>query len=182
MRTAYKLILPALTLALLAGCANRPRQPVAKAPVQTAPEWREVTPEREEEYKPYLRTGTSTILGQAFMNQRGGGTVRAAGSLVTLDPATTIGSEWWTKTSRTDAAYQDMQPPSVGFAKARRETVADADGRFKFSQIPAGRYYLRTEITWQSGGYSLQGGLVGQYVEIRDGEVKEIIMNRLSNG
>jgi hypothetical protein len=62
--------------------------------------------------------------------------------------------------------------------RARRITTADAEGRFKFSNIPAGEYYVRTQVTWEVGGYNqTQGGLVGHIIEVKDNQNKEVILN-----
>ena len=125
-----------------------------------------------------MQTGSATLAGQAFRTQRGGGVVKAAGRTITLDPATTIGNEWWGKAGK-HWVHRDESPPSPGFQKARRTTVADAEGRFTFSSLPAGKYYVRTEVTWELGGFNpLQGGLVGQIVEIGDGQKRDVVLNQ----
>ena len=163
-----KLCLVALAV-LLAGCASMTRPP---------PQWNQISDTAEAEYQPYSAGGTGSIIGQAFLIQRGGGVVKAAGRTVTLDPATTVGNEWWGKAGKI-WVHRHLTPPSPGFTKARRTTVADADGRFKFSGLAAGQYYVRTEVTWEIGGYEpTQGGLVGQLVEVRDGQTSEVILNQ----
>ena len=101
------------------------------------------------EYQPYLAAGNATITGQAFLTQRGGDVVKAAGRTVTLDPATSVGNEWWEKVV-TDRYDQSETPPSTAFQQARRTTTADADGRFRFSDLPPGKYYLHTVVTWEN--------------------------------
>jgi hypothetical protein len=155
-------------MAVLSGCATMPPPP---------PQWNPVSEAAEAEYRPYFEEGSGSITGQAFLAQRGGGVVKAAGRTVSLDPATSIGNEWWGKAGKF-WVHRSLTSPSPGFAKARRTTVADADGRFKFSGLPVGKYYVRTEVTWEIGGYnSTQGGLVGQLVEIRDGQTVDVILN-----
>jgi hypothetical protein len=161
MKPAY--LLTTLALAL-SGC------------VTAQPQWNVATDSSESEYAPYLKAGTATLTGQAFLAQRGGGVIKAAGRNVTLDPATSIGNEWWGKAGKV-WVHRALVPPSVAFATARRTTVADADGKFKFSNIPPGRYYVRTEVTWEVG-YEAQGGLVGQLVEVQDAQAKEVILNQ----
>jgi hypothetical protein len=145
------------------------------ATVIPLPTWNASGAALEAEYEPYMQQGTSQIVGQAFFAQRGGGTVKAAGRNVTLDPATTIGNEWWGKAGKV-WVHRELMPPSPGFVKARRTVVADAEGRFSFKEIPAGKYYVRTEVTWWAG--SLQGGLVGQPIEVAPDETKEVILNQ----
>ena len=142
------------------------------APLQ----WNPVTKSAEKEYQPYLVDRNATITGQAFLKQRGGGVVTAAGNTVTLDPATSIGNEWWKKAGL-DWYKQSEIPPSTAFTQARRTTIADADGRFKFPNLSQGKYYVCTMVTWDTGG-DFQGGFVGQLVEVQDGESKEVILTR----
>ena len=159
----------ALALAVaLSGCVT----------VAPPPSWNTSDERLESEHAAYADKGTSTISGQAFLTQAGGSVVKAAGRNVTLDPATTIGDEWWGKAGKY-WAHRHVLPPSPAFIKARRTVVADADGKFSFKAIPAGKYYVRTEVTWEVGGYvPTQGGLVGQLVEVRPNDSKEVILNQ----
>lgn len=158
-----KLIAPILILLLaLPGCAT-----------QHEPTWDTTVVDDEEQYMPYLEQGTANLTGQAFLLQRGGGVVKAAGRTVTLDPATATGIEWW---SKSNWQYRELTPPSPGFNKARRTTMADAEGKFKFKNLPAGTYYLRTEVTWEAGG-DIQGGLVGRLIEVKNSQDNEFILN-----
>lgn len=166
-----RLFLAALGVAAT-GCARRgPRSPT----------WLPQSEAREAEYRPYMAPGTATLTGQAFLTRRDGGVVKAAGRKVTLDPATSVGAEWWDKVGRL-WLQAHLVPPSEAFWKARRTVVADADGRFKFADLPAGRYYVRSEVTWEVGGYyPTQGGLVGKLIEVRPGAIEDVILNELAN-
>jgi len=155
-------------LAMLAACATPP----------PSPQWSPQAGTTEAEYQPYLRTGTGTLVGEASLVNRAGAVVKASGRIVTLDPATTVGTEWWNKAGKT-WAHRSEKPPSPAFAKARRTTRADANGRFKFSKVPPGKYYVSAEITWKVGNYnSVQGGVVGQVVEVRDGQTTEVVLSQ----
>lgn len=76
--------------------------------------WSEATNEQAAEYIPYMQSGTGVITGQAFLVRRDGMTVRAAGDIVTLDPATTLGTEWWVRPVHYHHEYFDI-PPSIAF-------------------------------------------------------------------
>lgn len=187
-----KTVIAAVLCAFLAGCATQ------TAPTATGPEWSSINETAEAEYAPGA-TGTGVVTGQAFLTQRGGRVVSGAGSQVSLDPVTAISTEWWSRQARfwstlppdyalTDAdqythakarmSWAAMTPPSPGFRKARRTVTADAEGRFRFSDVPAGKYYASTAISWIVGQYSYQGGLIGQPVEVRDGNTTEVILSR----
>jgi hypothetical protein len=174
---------------LLTGC-------VAPSSAPAPHVWNSINEITEAEYAPFAAQGTAGVSGQAFLTQAGGAVVKGAGAIVNLDPATTIGNEWWTTQiglwanippdwSLTDAQkYQHakarmswtlMTPPSAAFAKARRSTTADAEGRFKFTDVPAGKYYVSTTVSWMVG-YAYQGGLVGQAVEVTEGKTAEVML------
>lgn len=150
---------------LLSACATHKPQPFAP-----------VNESGRAEYASYLVEGGATLRGQAFLTQRGGGTVKAAGRKVTLDPATSIGRDWWQKAGKT-YAFSHRSPPAEEFLKARRSTTADADGRFRFDKLPPGNYFVRTEVTWEVGGYNpIQGGALGRMVTVpASGEVEVVL-------
>jgi hypothetical protein len=151
-----------------AGCVTTP----------PSPHWTPAAQATEGEYQPYLIAGTGSVTGQAYLPKRVGGFVTAPGTPVTLDPATSVGNEWWEKAGQS-WLHRSLTPPSPAFAKARRTTVTGADGKFTFSNLPAGKYYVRTEVTWKVGNYdSFQGGLVGQVLEVRDGQSTEVILSK----
>lgn len=160
MRYALFLIL------LLCGCETTPPPSVA---------WTTPTAAQEQEYEPYLKGGTNMLTGQAFMVQRGGAVVYAAGRQVTLNPATSIGDEWWEKAGRT-WTYREWDHPSPAFKRAQRTTTADAEGRFRFTGLAAGRYYVQTSVTWVIPQGPIQGGTVGRLVEVPG----DVILNEMA--
>lgn len=157
-----------LVLIVLAGCAQL--QP---------PTWNPLSDSTEREYDGYLVAGASVLTGQAFMTQRGGGVVKAAGRTVTLDPATSVGIEWWTKAG-TKWVFRSFTPSSPSFQRARRTTVADAEGRFRFKELPPGKYFVRTDVTWDVPYHGPQGGLVGRMVEVTTGQDAEVILSEFA--
>jgi hypothetical protein len=166
------LILLAISF-MFAGCATSVNIP--------PPQWNQSTDQTESEYRPYLSDGDASISGQAFLTTRGGSVIKGAGKTVTLDPATSTGNEWWGKAGII-YVHRALTPPSAAFQNARRTTTADADGRFKFSNIPAGKYYVRTEVTWEIGGDNpTQGGIVGQALEVKSNQNKEVILNTFAH-
>ncbi len=158
-------ILIAAVIFVVSGCASTP-----------PPQWSPTTESSESEYLPYLADGSSTISGQAFLTQQGGGVVKAAGREVTLDPATSTGTEWWVRAGKL-WVHRFVLPTSQNFIKARRKVTADADGRFIFENLPAGKYYVRTEVTWKLSDYNIQGGLVGKLVEVKEKSKSDVILS-----
>jgi hypothetical protein len=142
------------------------------------PQWSKITNEKEAEYNQYLKEGTGTIEGQAFLTQQGGGVVKGAGRTVTLNPSTSVGNEWWGKAGKV-WIHRSLTPSSPNFHKARKTTIADADGKFKFKNLPKGKYFISTEITWNVAYHGIQGGLLTKQIEIKDNKTTEVILNEL---
>jgi len=61
-------------------------------------------------------------------------------------------------------------------------TIADAEGRFIFENVPPGRYYLTTVITWEIPSYGsytqMTGGVVCKRIEVDNGERVDVILTR----
>lgn len=140
---------------LLAACATTALPP--------SPQYQRSTVATEAEYQSYLINGSASLQGQALQTLADGRRVPVAGRSVTLDPATTIGNDWWRVAGRS-WADRLSQPPSEGFAKARRTALTDAEGRFVFRNLPAGSYLLRTDF----GGASANApkGLLGRRITV----------------
>ncbi|MCO4055127.1 MAG: carboxypeptidase regulatory-like domain-containing protein [Bosea sp.] len=120
-----------------------------------------------------LEPGTNRIEGNAFLRQRGGSVVTAAGEVVRLIPATRYAEERFQKiyggnkfapllfANRTENTNAD-------YIRLTRETKADAQGNFQFENVKPGRYIVMTRVVWAVPGSSLpEGGSIFDYVEIR---------------
>ena len=153
-----------LSFVVLAGCVS------AIPPYM----WQGASPEQEAEYASYMVSGAGVVTGQAFLQRRDGVTVRAAGRIVTLDPATSYGRVWWNRPVRYVHEYFNI-PPSTAFLRARRCIRADADGNFRFENLPAGVYFVQVSVTWQPGS-RVQGGMVGAEVEVVGGRVISVAL------
>ena len=139
-------------------------------------------PATADEYRPYLLSGSASISGEAFLLASDSSRVNAAGQEVVIDPLTPFVKEWLRRAVEQPFAYNTGPSDSL-FARARRTTVADADGRFMFADLPAGTYLVRTEVRWQTrsrfGRYNLaHGGVVGDTVTLAVGEARHVILNK----
>jgi len=97
----------------------------------------------QEEYAPYEATGTARICGQAYLSVDGGNQHVASGDRVVLAPVT----------SYTDEAIQvkvvrgqAMVAPDPKAMKFEKHTKTDAEGRFCFTDLPGGEYYIVADI------------------------------------
>lgn len=160
-------ILIVLGLSLTA-CASAPVPP---------PVWDNHASEKEaSEYAPYATTGTGIVTGQAFLTQKGGGVVVAAGHEVILDPVTPTSIEWWQKAGKL-YALKEITHPSTNFQKARKTVIADGSGKFTFNNLPTGRYFVRTILTWEVPFHGIQGGVLGDIVEVQNEQTSNVILN-----
>ncbi len=136
-----------------------------------------------EEYATYSQPGTGVLTGQAFLTTRGGDVKKGAGRLVTLDPLTTYSKSWYLRSGRGIETFE-VAPPDSLFLRTRKTTTTDAEGRFRFTNVPAGTYLVRTIVTWEApvlsprAGLERQGGVVSEVVSIQPGEPQEVILSK----
>jgi hypothetical protein len=127
------------------------------------------------EHEAYAREGTATIKAQAFLRQRGGGVVTCAGSSAALLPHTEyfLESTWYAKERR---QLEHSPEAKVHLPKIVRRTQCDAAGNFSFDRLPAGRYIVLTDVTWEVAGRR-QGGAVMAAVEVADSSTATVIIS-----
>lgn len=134
------LFAPALALAL--GCSSGPVE------VKAVPEARADAP---------CPSGPGARLtGSSFSRQRNGRLVSGAGRPVYLDPATRYSAavfraivEHQNKKSYFKAEKESgTVVPDPAMLKCRRTVQADADGKFAFTDVPPGSYFVSSYVSW----------------------------------
>lgn len=96
-----------------------------------------------EEYAPYAGEGTARICGQAYLSVDDGKQHVASGDRVLLAPVTSYTEEAFTvKVMR----GRNMVDPDPEAAKFEKHTKTDDEGRFCFTGLPAGEYYVVADI------------------------------------
>lgn len=100
----------------------------------------------EKEYIPFAGDGTSSIVGQAFLRAAYGEPKFAAGLSIFLTPVTSYSAEWFTREVLGHRRLTVGDPRAYRYV---RRDIGDAEGRFSFNAIPAGRYYVTCEIHWE---------------------------------
>lgn len=98
----------------------------------------------ETEFSPYATPGSATIRGEAFLKTRGGEVRYGAGNTVTLMPVTSYSREIWQAALQGKVTDKDPR-----WEKYIRTTVADGTGKFEFTKLPAGEYFLECPIFWE---------------------------------
>ncbi len=134
---------------------------LATTPILVAKKPPTYPPFPEADYAAFAAGGTATISGQAFLRTVGGDVKTGAGSDVTLDPVTDYSRVWWDNFGSWWSKKKEI-PPDQRFRSARRFTQADAEGKFQFTGLAPGRYFLRSVVVWSGN----QGGLVTKEVLI----------------
>jgi hypothetical protein len=120
--------------ASLAGCApSRPEVTIA-------------TPITAAELAPYKKRGTATVVGRAVLKNERTGAVTCRGQEVLLTPAVAYNRQ-------TVAAIRAGQKPvpgaDVGSSQAYwRKAVCDAQGRFRFHNVPAAQWFVSIPVNW----------------------------------
>lgn len=157
----------------LANCAVAPTQPVQLVNSFNADEiaWSNAE-------------GQNKLEGSALLRQQGGGVVTCAGTEVHLSAYSAYSAERIRYVYGRDTggyadwgsfAFRARLPVDEAYLSSARVTVCDAQGKFKFSNLPDGEYYVTTQVSW-SVGYSPQGGYLAQRVSLAGGETKEVVL------
>jgi hypothetical protein len=160
--------LTGILIVTLCACGCQETPPVARIPFPQA------------EYAALPKTGTGVVRGQAFLKTRGGDVKTAAGSLVWLNPATSYAEQWYEVGYLKDSPLEPVDPRVRQY---NLETVADAEGRFEFRNVPPGDYFLATQVVWEAptgyrGSPVPQGGLVAKRITVRDGQEQQVVLTR----
>ena len=96
-----------------------------------------------EEYAPYAGTGTARVCGQAYLNMDDGKPHVASGDRVLLAPATSYTEEAVMVKVLGGRKMVDPDPEAMKF---EQHTKTDEEGRFCFTGLPAGEYYVVADI------------------------------------
>ena len=138
--------------------------------------------------------GTNTVKGSALIRQQGGGVVTCAGNQVMLIPKGThsvermgilygavtgsgfiqMSGDWFVGM---DGDIKKMPPPPEDYLRHSRGVTCDVDGKFEFSNVAVGSYFVTTSVTWTVVGHGSQGGSLMVPVTFTGGdEVKSVIL------
>ena len=138
----------------------------------------------EKQAQQQLHQGSGKIEGSAFLRQNGGGVVTCAGNNVYLIPYTEYANERITLLyGSNERGYRDwlstqykFSGENLNYLQLTKISTCDAQGKFVFSNLSNGTYFLTTKVLWYVG-YSQQGGDLMQKVTINGDEVKNIVMS-----
>lgn len=124
------------------------------------------------------KSGTGIISGQAFLRRNDGIVVYAAGSEVILIPRTAYATERIGAIYRGGKLNNFMPEPEQTdplYRQMTRRARANGEGRFEFSGLADGDYYVVTDVVWNIGG-ARQGGSLMENASVRAGQPVQLIM------
>lgn len=132
------------------------------------------------EYKKLNTKGSGSVVGQAFLKTRGGDVKKAAGNQVWLNPITSYSKQWYESAYKKHMLLSQEDPRYEQYVLTE---IADADGRFHFTNVPPGRYYLVTTVIWEApigynGSLVPQGGLICKKVNVKNDKQIKVILTR----
>ncbi len=117
-----------------------------------------------------LVDGQNEIRGQGFLRQRGGGVVTCAGEEAFLIPRGPYAEERirniYGQTTRPARAIALADVADWRYEQSVRRTLCDADGRFAFTAVADGLYFVVTSVTWEAATGEIQGGPIMAPVEV----------------
>lgn len=129
------------------------------------------------------KPGTGVITGHAFRTRATGTVVNAAGEVVRLIPATAYAQERITQLYGDRkfvpvARYPRQDTPDPAYAEHTRTVKSQANGRFRFDNVPPGRYFITAQIIW-GDDEKREGGSVYDIVTLtgRETEPVDIILS-----
>ena len=131
------------------------------------------------------KRGEGTIEGHAFLREKAGGTVNAAGEVVRLIPATAYARERFAKLYGERkfvpvSAYPKAQETDPRYADYIRTTKAESTGKFSFDHVAPGSYFISTQVTWEkSGATSPEGGALYETVTLtgKEDEAVQVVVS-----
>ena len=132
----------------------------------------------EDDFTWSLSKGTGVIAGRGLLRGPGGYMQTAAGEEVALIAKTPYTDEI-VAVSRKKGFFDEYTnvDKDPNYNKYRLSQTADAEGRFRFENLPAGQWYIVTRVIWyvrdQNSQVHLQGGLLWGQITIADGEVRD---------
>lgn len=141
-------------------------------------------PFNEADYAPYAGTGTAAITGTAAVTLKDGKTIAASSEFVFLIPGAAYSREWFEHEILAGHRIEGIDPRSL---RVTRSATTDDKGRFTFSNVPPGDYYLTCAVAWEDPSFDIRrlkvtrgraSTLAYATVRVEQGEQVSILVTR----
>jgi hypothetical protein len=177
MTSALRYACAAFVVVLMAGCA---------APAPPVPPAQMTSPFNASDVAWSRAPGTATVEGRAAIPAGGDASHTCAGGEVQLLPAGTYAAEMMRTVFGSDArGYAPRASPpryptniAADFQSTVRRVGCDAEGRFRFDGVPAGRWYVFSNVIWRTAGGEAapQGGALMQRIDVTEGARANVLL------
>ncbi|MEW6268239.1 MAG: hypothetical protein AB1689_02945 [Thermodesulfobacteriota bacterium] len=128
----------------------------------------------EREYAQYRSRGTAVVEGQVTHTLSNGQTLYGSACQVRLTPITTQSTRYMNEV----VMQGGTKPwPSTADAIWWLEQ-ADQQGRFRFSEVPAGSYYLTCPVVWREPGGATRERILWAETTVGPGDRVEVAVSR----
>lgn len=101
------------------------------------------------DHQPWSAMGNASIDGEGFIRRPNGLLARCSGNKIYLVPASAYFREW-IDIRRAGAQVANAVELTKTHKAAQRETQCDQRGRFAFSGLPAGKWFVITRISYEA--------------------------------
>ncbi len=134
-----------------------------------------------------LEQGSATITGHAYVKDSAGEVITCAGNNVYLVPVNEYSKERYTYLfgGSADGFSSDevirkikFKPDPPEFRHYMRVSTCNYMGEFTFKDVPAGHYYIGTNIIAEIDGYNtIDGGAYAQEIQLKKGQKLNISLD-----
>ncbi len=129
------------------------------------------------------KSGKNSVSGEAFRKRNDGVVVTCAGEEVSLIPVTQYSTQRIayiygnTNRGKTASALVSAGKADVQYLAMAKNTVCDSSGKFTFTGIADGDYFVTTAVLWNpTGGIIPEGGFHMARVSVRGGQKVNLVL------
>lgn len=129
------------------------------------------------------KSGKNTIIGEAFRKRNDGMVVTCAGEEVSLIPVTQYASQRIShiygnaNRGKTGTVLDNAGKADAQYMAMSKSAVCDASGKFTFTGIADGSYFVTTAVIWNpTGGIIPEGGYHMTRISVRGGQKVNLIL------
>ena len=167
---------------ILTSCVSTPLTPEYNSYIKDVK--KTLTVYNREEVSWSFEKGTGILIGSGFLVQNSGNVVKCSGKEVALYPVSSYSKERFRNIY--GSVYGGFNPASLPrrvdtanyqYTQDRITSTCDIDGKFKFTNLPAGQFYVVTQVIWTGYNTWYEGGYISKRVVIEEGKTTEVILN-----
>jgi hypothetical protein len=129
------------------------------------------------DHQPWAAKGNAGVDGEGFIRRPNGWLARCSGNKVYLVPASLYFQEW-IGIRRAGAQVANAAELTKQHREAQRETQCDQRGRFAFSDLPPGKWFVITRISYEARNDDFtEDALYVAEVETTSGKRADVILS-----